>query len=324
MLVAFAGGVGGAKMAHGLYRALGPDALTVVVNTADDFDHYGLRVCADADTVTYTLAGLANPATGWGVVDDTFEALEMLARYGHDPWFKIGDRDFATHITRTQRLRAGESLTSVVSSMARALGVQADVLPMCDAVVSTKVRTPDGTLDFQEYFVHRHQGDRVTGVVFEGIESAQFSAEAKRALSEASAIVFCPSNPIVSIGPILSVPGAREALVDCRVPRIAVSGIIAGQALRGPADRMLRTLGHEVSAVGVAAIYKGLIDAMVIDEQDAALASRIEALGMRVLVTPTIMRDDADREVLARRLLDFATTLPNRRSLDAVSDRTLE
>src|ERR1700674_2849471 len=168
MVVAFAGGVGGAKMAHGLYRAVGPDALTVIVNTADDFDHFGLRVCPDADTVTYTLAGLANAATGWGLAGDTFEALAMLARYGHDPWFKIGDRDFATHITRTQRLRDGESLTSVVSSMSRSLGVRADILPMCDAPVATKVQTPEGILDFQEYFVHRHQQDVVAGVRFDG------------------------------------------------------------------------------------------------------------------------------------------------------------
>jgi LPPG:FO 2-phospho-L-lactate transferase len=305
MIVALAGGVGGAKLAHGLYRALGPETLTVVVNTADDFDHFGLRVCPDADTVTYTLAGLANPTTGWGVVDDTFETLAMLARYGHDPWFKIGDRDFATHISRTQRLRTGESLTSVIFTMARALGVQARILPMCDAPVATKVVTPEGLLDFQEYFVHRHQEDTVAGVVFEGIEAATVSDGVGEALSAAEAIVFCPSNPIVSIGPILAVPGVQALLADRRVPRVAVSPIVGGQALRGPADRMLRTLGHEVSAFGVAAIYRDLIDVMVIDEQDAELAPRVEALGMAVLVAPTIMRDEADREALARRILEF-------------------
>jgi LPPG:FO 2-phospho-L-lactate transferase len=305
MLVALAGGVGGAKLAHGLYRALGPDSLTVVVNSADDFDHFGLRVCPDADTVTYTLAGLANPTTGWGVVDDTFETLAMLARYGHDPWFKIGDRDFATHISRTQRLRAGESLTSIISTMARSLGVRASILPMCDAPVATSVVTPEGSLDFQEYFVHRHHADTVTGVAFAGIEAASVGDAVADALRAAEAIVFCPSNPIVSIGPILAVPGMRALLTCRRVPRVAVSPIVGGQALRGPADQMLRTLGHDVSAVGVAAIYRGLIDAMVIDEQDASLAPRVEALGMDVLVAQTIMRDEADREALARRILEL-------------------
>src|SRR5258708_15990555 len=173
MIVALAGGVGGAKLAHGLYRALEPDELTVVVNTADDFDLAGLGVCADADTVIYTLAGWANAVTGWGVVGDTFETLDMLARYGHDPWFKIGDRDFATHISRTQRLRAGEPLSQVVATMARSLGVRANVLPMCNASVATKVVTPEGALDFQEYFVHRHHEDVVTGVEFEGIAAAR-------------------------------------------------------------------------------------------------------------------------------------------------------
>jgi LPPG:FO 2-phospho-L-lactate transferase len=309
MIVALAGGVGGAKLAHGLYRALPSNALTVIVNTGDDFDLFGLRICPDADTVTYTLAGWANAATGWGVVGDTFETLDMLARYGHDPWFKIGDRDFATHLTRTQRLRAGEPLSQIVSTMARSLGVRASVLPMCDALVATKVATPDGALDFQEYFVHRHHEDVVTGVVFEGVEAARPSEAVERALRSATAIVFCPSNPIVSIGPILAVPGLRALIAERAVPKVAVSPIVGGQALRGPADRMLRTLGHEGSAVGVASLYQGVVDALVLDEQDAALVPRIEALGMAALVAPTIMRDEADRVALARRVLDYAATM---------------
>lgn len=312
MILALAGGVGGAKLAHGLYRVLPERELTVVVNTADDFDLFGLRICPDADTVMYTLAELANPATGWGVVGDTFATLEMLTRYGRDSWFKLGDRDFATHIARTERLRAGATLTRVLGELAEALGIHASILPMCDEPVATRVATPEGTLEFQEYFVHRHHEDTVTGVVFQGSEVARVTERARAAIAAAEAIVFCPSNPIVSIGPILAVPGLRPALVDRAVPRVAVSPIVGGQAIRGPADRMLRTLGHEVSAFGVAALYQGLIDGMVIDEVDAPLVGRIETLGMRVLVAPTIMSDVDIREKLATRVLAFCADLARR------------
>ncbi len=314
MIIALAGGVGGAKLAHGLYRVLPAGDLTVLVNTADDFDLFGLRVCPDADTVMYTLGGLANPATGWGVLGDTFGTLDMLARYGRDPWFKIGDRDFATHIARTERLRTGASLTDVIGDLVAALGIEASILPMCDQSVATRVVTPEGTLEFQEYFVHRHHEDTVTGVVFEGIEVARPTDRGRSAIDRAEAIVFCPSNPIVSIGPILAVPGLRQALSDRPVPKVAVSPIIGGQALRGPADRMLRTLGHEVSAFGVASLYHGLIDGMVIDNLDSKLATRIEALGTRVLVTQTIMADVADREQLAADVLAFCRDLVGSRS----------
>jgi LPPG:FO 2-phospho-L-lactate transferase len=305
MIVALAGGVGGAKLADGLYRVLPSHNLTVVVNTADDFELFGLRICPDADTVMYTLAGLANPVTGWGIAGDTFETLKMLGRYGRDVWFQLGDRDFATHIARTERLRSGLALTAVTSELVSALGVKAAILPMCDEPVATQVMTPTGALDFQEYFVHRHQSDTVTGVVFRGIAQAQVTEPARRALAEAEAVVFCPSNPIVSIGPILAVPGLRGRIAAHPVPKVAVSPIVGGRALRGPADRMLESLGHEVSAYGVAALYQGLIDGIVIDEVDSALASRIEALGMRVLVAPTVMVDVADRSALASRVLEF-------------------
>ena len=305
MIVALAGGVGGAKLSDGLYRVLPPRQLSVVVNTADDFDIFGLRVCPDADTVMYTLAGVANPATGWGVVDDTFETLRMLGRYGRDVWFQIGDRDFATHVARTERLRSGASLTAVTSELASALGVAAEIRPMCDEPVATAVMTPSGPLDFQEYFVHRHQSDTVTGVVFRGVDQARPTTAAVEALEQATLIVFCPSNPIVSIGPILAVPGLRERIARHAAPRVAVSPIVGGRALRGPADRMLESLGHEVSSYGVAALYRGVIDGMVIDEVDAALAPRIEALGINVLVAPTVMVDPADRSSLATRVLEF-------------------
>jgi LPPG:FO 2-phospho-L-lactate transferase len=305
-IVALAGGVGGAKLAHGLYLELAPDELTVVVNTADDFNLFGLRICPDADTVTYTLGGIANPETGWGIAGDTFATLEMLARYGRETWFRIGDRDFATHLARTERLRQGANLTAVTAELASALGIRAALLPMCDEPVATRVTTPDGSLEFQEYFVRRHHEDTVTGVEFRGIERAKVGEAIRAAIESADAIVFCPSNPIVSIGPILAVPGLRALLAEHRVPRVAVSPIVGGQALRGPADRMLRTLGHEVSAFGVAALYRGLIDGMVLDETDASLAPRVETLGMRALVAPTIMADVADRRQLARRVLAFA------------------
>ena len=305
MIVALAGGVGGAKLADGLYRALPAHQLTVIVNTADDLDLFGLRICPDLDTVMYTLAGIANPLTGWGIRDDSFAALEMLGRYGRPTWFRLGDRDLATHVARTERLRAGAPLSAVTAELAAALGIQATLLPMSDAPVATRVQTPAGTLDFQDYFVRRHQAETVTGVVFDGIERARPPAAALRALEEAEAIIICPSNPIVSIGPILAVPGLRDAVARHPGPRVAVSPIVAGRALRGPADRMLESLGHEVSAYGVAALYQGLIDGMVIDEADAALARRIEGLGMQVLVAPTVMNDPDDRTALAVRVLAF-------------------
>ena len=310
MIVALAGGVGGAKLADGLYRSLAPETLTIIVNTGDDFDLYGLRISPDADTVLYTLADLANPETGWGIAGDTFATLEMLRRYGEDTWFQLGDRDFATHMQRTRWLRAGQSPTQVAARLTGALGVRARLLPMCDAPVATRVRTPGGELAFQDYFVRRQHRDEVLGIRFDGIEAAQLSDAVRAALAEAQAIVFCPSNPIVSIGPILAVPGMRELVRMARAPRVAVSPIVAGQALRGPADRMLAGLGDEVSAFGVAQLYRDVLDGIVIDASDAALAGRISAeLGLRVLATNTIMRSVDDRERLARETLRFAESL---------------
>jgi len=304
-VVALAGGVGGAKLAQGLYRLQG-EQLLVVVNTADDFTLHGLRICPDLDTVLYTLAGLANPQTGWGIADDTFATLEMLDRYGaDDTWFQIGDRDFATHILRTQRLAAGTPLSVVEAELAAALGVRATLLPMADAPVATLVDTDTGRLTFQDYFVRRRHSDNVRGIIFDGITAAAPPAALAPALDTAIAIVFCPSNPLVSIGPILAVPGLRDLLARARGPRVAVSPIVGGKALKGPAGQMLATLGHEVSAYGVAALYQGLIDGIVIDEMDAALAPRIADLGMRVQVAPTIMRDAHDRTVLAAGVLGF-------------------
>lgn len=308
-ITALAGGVGGAKLAQGFYTLLAPDELSVVLNTGDDFELYGLRISPDADTVLYTLAGLANPETGWGVRDDTFTTLDMMRHYGDDPWFLLGDRDFATHILRTQRLRSGQTLTDVLASFTAALGVRARLLPMADTPVATRVRTPAGELAFQEYFVHRHHADDVLGVTFEGIEAARPTPGVEAAVRTADAIIFCPSNPIVSIGPILSVPGMRALIQAAQVPRVAVSPIVGGRALRGPADRMLAGLGHGATALGVASLYRGLLDGFVIDSEDEMLAEPIAALGMRVLVTRTVMGVFDDRRRLAEDVVRFVDDL---------------
>jgi LPPG:FO 2-phospho-L-lactate transferase len=319
MIVALAGGVGGAKLADGLYRLVGsaptaqPDrqeALTVVVNTGDDFDLYGLRISPDADTVLYTLAGLANPETGWGIAGDSFNTLEMLRRFGEDTWFLLGDRDFATHIQRTRWLAEGQSPTEVAGRLATSLGVHARLLPMCDALVATRVTTPDGELAFQDYFVRRHHQDDVFGIRIDGIEDAKPSEQVRDAIAHAEVIVFCPSNPLVSIGPILAVPGMRDIVRAARAPRVAVSPIVGGQALRGPADRMLAGLGDEVSALGVARLYADVLDGIVIDNIDTALAERITGeLRLRVYVTDTIMRTSDDRLRLAEETVRFARQL---------------
>jgi LPPG:FO 2-phospho-L-lactate transferase len=302
---ALAGGVGGAKLAAGLRDELPPGDLSVVVNTADDFDLWGLHICPDLDTVMYTLAGISNPETGWGIAGETFESLRMLGRYGEDTWFKLGDRDLATHILRTARLRSGETLTRVTAELSRALGIRSSVLPMSDDPVSTVLETPDGRLEFQEYFVRRRQEDEVLGVELRGVEEAAPTEAVLAAISGADAIVICPSNPVVSVGPILALPGVREALARSAAPRVAVSPIVGGRALKGPADRMMLSLGHEVSATGVARMYASLVDGMVVDTIDEGERESIEAFGMRVLATGSVMRDAADRARLASETLEF-------------------
>lgn len=309
MIVALAGGVGGAKMAQGLQRILPPGDLTVIVNTADDFSLYGLHISPDLDTVMYTLGGIADPVNGWGVAGDTRNTLDAIARYGENPWFLLGDQDFATHILRTTRLRSGESLSHVTAALAKGLGIASAILPMTDHPVATLIRTPSGVLDFQDYFVGRRQTDDVIGVTFSGINEAVALPEAVAAIAEASVIVVAPSNPIVSVGPILQTPGIASALRTTRAPIVAVSPIVGGKALKGPAAQMLRTLGHDVSPLGVAAMYGDLIDALVIDHEDRSLAADIESLGTRALVTNSIMGDPDDRARFAREILDFASEL---------------
>jgi len=304
-----AGGTGGAKLAHGFQMVLPPGDLSVIVNVADDTEQHGLLVCPDIDTIMYTLAGLADREQGWGVAGDSFTAMAQLERYGEEAWFRIGDADLATHVHRARLLSEGASLTDATAAMTASLGVPSHLVPATNDRVRTQVGTDAGELDFQAYFVQRGQRDEVRAVRFEGADVARPSPAALVALATAELVVIGPSNPIVSIGPTLAIPGMREALLAAPAPRIGVSGIVAGKALRGPADRMLTSLGHESSALGVARLYDGLLDRFVIDEADAALAPAIEALGMAVSVLPTVMRSDEDRAGLARALLDLGEAM---------------
>jgi LPPG:FO 2-phospho-L-lactate transferase len=310
-VVALAGGTGGAKLAHGLQLILPPGDLTVIVNTGDDTERHGLLVMPDHDAILYMLDGRFDDDRGWGIAGETWTVMDELARYGEDSWFRLGDRDFATHIARRARLNDGATLTEAVTALQDARGLQSALLPMADEPVRTQVRTDDGWLDFQEYFVHRHQAPEVHEVRFAGIELARPTQRANDAIASARAIVLGPSNPIVSIGPILAVPEMRARIATARargVPVVAVSGIVGGKALKGPADRMLRSLGFEPTALGVAHQYSGLVDAFVLDTVDRALEPAIRALGLRTLVTDTIMADHAGRSRLARTVLEFATS----------------
>jgi LPPG:FO 2-phospho-L-lactate transferase len=304
-VVLLAGGVGGARLAHGLQAHLGSH-LVVVVNTADDLDRHSLRVSPDHDTVMYTLAGIDNREWGWGIAGETFAATEMLERYGEETWFRLGDRDLATHLVRTARLRLGHRPTDISRDLQRALGVPAVILPMTDSEVRTEVLTDAGWLGFQDYFVRRRQEPEVRDVRFLGIDEAVATPEVEAALAAAEAIVIAPSNPFVSVQPILGVAGIEAGLQAARargVPVVAVSGIVGGKALKGPADRMLLSLGHEASALGVARQYTGIADVFVLDTVDAGLEPPIRALGLRTVVTDTIMGDDAGRARLAGDIL---------------------
>ena len=306
--VLLAGGVGGAKLAHGLQAHLG-SRLVVIVNTADDVERHGLLVSPDHDTVMYTLAGIDNREWGWGITGETFAAASMLERYGEETWFRLGDRDLATHIVRTARLRRGERATDISRDLQRALGVEAVILPMTDGAVRTEVLTDDGWLDFQDYFVRRHQEPDVRDLRFAGIEDAKATPEVAAALEGADAIVIAPSNPFVSVRPILAVDGIEAGLQTARargVTVVAVSGIVGGKALKGPADRMLTSLGHEASALGVARQYTGVADVFVLDTVDAEQAPAIAELGLRPIVTDTVMVDEAARARLGADVLAAA------------------
>jgi len=309
MLAALAGGVGAARFLRGLVQVVPPDDITVIVNTGDDDWFHGLLVCPDLDTVTYTLAGVENPDTGWGLDGETFAAIDALERYALPTWFRLGDRDLATHLYRSERVQAGASLSTIAAEIAAAWDVRSRLLPMSDDPVSTRidVRTSGGSvseLHMQEWFVRERAEPPVVAVRFEGVDLAAAAPGVLEALEEADTIIVCPSNPVISIGPILAVPGVREALVARRDRVVGVSPIIAGRPVKGPADRLMGPLGMEVSCVGVARAYRDFCSALVIDGGDIARAPEVEALRVHAVVTDTLMRDARVAAALARNTLD--------------------
>jgi LPPG:FO 2-phospho-L-lactate transferase len=309
MITALCGGVGGSKLALGLYRTLPPDELALVVNTADDGEFFGLHVSPDLDTAMYTLAGLSRQDVGWGIEGDTFAALDMLRRYDADTWFQIGDRDLATDLLRTEGLRAGRRLTEIMSQLAACLGIRARILPATDARVATRLRVGGEWVEFQDYFVRRRHSEPVEALRYEGIEAASATLEVVDALSSADIIVIVNSNPALSILPILAVPGINDLVAGSGVPRVAVSPIVGTVAVTGPAGDLMSVLGYPSTPLGVAQTYLGVIDGIVIDTQDEDRVGAIEELGVRVLVTNTIMRSLEDRERLAVETIEFARSL---------------
>jgi LPPG:FO 2-phospho-L-lactate transferase len=297
-IVALAGGVGGAKFAHGLAQVLPPEDLTVIVNTGDDFEHYGLYICPDLDTVCYTLAGLANPETGWGRVDETWNVIANAAKLGGPDWFNLGDRDLGTHLERTRRLNEGQTLSKITNDFCKAWGVEQTILPMSDQPVRTIVETEEGDLAFQEYFVHRRCEPGVRGFRFEGVDIAEPAPGTREALQSAEAVIICPSNPWVSIDPILQVIKSIEK------PVVAISPIIGGQTVKGPAAKMFRELGIEPSALAVAGHYCDLVTGFVLDKIDEQLKGEV-GLNMITMVTDTLMKDLNDRSRLAQEVLNF-------------------
>jgi len=298
-IVALAGGVGGAKFADGLAQVLSPEDLTVIVNTGDDFEHYGLYICPDLDTVCYTLAGMANPDTGWGRVNETWNVIENAARLGGPAWFRLGDQDLGTHLERTRRMKEGQTLSKITEDFCKAWDIQSTILPMSDQPVRTMVETEEGDLAFQEYFVHRRCEPRVRGFRFEGAEAAEPAPGVKEAIQATDAVIICPSNPWVSINPILHVVKSIEK------PVIAISPIIGGKTVKGPAAKMYHELGIEPSAVAVARQYCDLITGFVFDTVDRQLEGEIKSLNLRTLVTNTLMHSHDNRKQLASQILSF-------------------
>jgi LPPG:FO 2-phospho-L-lactate transferase len=302
-IVALAGGVGGAKLADGLARNVAPGDLTVIVNTADDFEHLGLHISPDLDTVCYTLAGMANPRTGWGRRNETWNALRGLKRLGGPVWFQLGDHDLSTHLERTRRLRRGEPLSTIVREFCAAWGIRSTVFPMTDAPVRTVVQSDRGELPFQQYFVQMGCEPRVSGFEFRGAATAAPAPGTLESLERAEGIVICPSNPWVSIGPILSIAALRSAIA--RRKAVAISPIVGGKAVRGPAAKMYAELGIQPSAVAVARQYKDHVSGFVLDEVDRHLEEEVRDMGLRTLVTDTVMRSVDDRRRLATKVLDL-------------------
>ena len=315
-VVALSGGVGGAKLALGLSRILEPGALMVVANTADDFSHLGLDISPDIDTLVYTLAGVNNPETGWGRRDETWTFMEALGHLGGETWFRLGDGDLAMHVERTRQLAAGETLSGITHAIARALGIATRIVPMTDDRVHTRVRTKEGWLAFQDYFVRRQCAPVISAIDFKGAAEARPHPDFLAALrcEQLEAVIVCPSNPFISVEPILALPGVRMALADCAAPVIAVSPVIAGRAVKGPTAKMMTELGLEASAITVAQRYTDFLDAYVLDEQDAGLTRQ---LSVPAIAAKTLMTTLEDREALARIVLDLAHSVAHSRPAPA-------
>ncbi|MDP6646487.1 MAG: 2-phospho-L-lactate transferase [Rhodospirillales bacterium] len=309
--LALSGGVGGAKLALGLARHLAPGELAIAANVGDDFEHLGLTICPDIDTLVYTLSGLANPETGWGRAGDTATFMHALAGLGGETWFHLGDGDLAMHVARSHRLRSGESLSRITADICERLGIEARILPASDDALRTIVETEDGPLALQHYFVREKCAPKVKGFRYDGSRTAQVKKEILGALSEPSlqAVIICPSNPYISIDPMLAMPALRQALKDCAAPVVAVSPIVGGAALKGPTAKMMHELGAAVSADSVARHYRDLIDGFVLDPADAALEKAVRGLGMEVLITPSVMTSLGDKIRLARETFAFAVAL---------------
>jgi LPPG:FO 2-phospho-L-lactate transferase len=303
MIVVLAGGVGAARFLQGLVQIVPQEQITVIANTGDDHDFYGLHVSPDIDIIMYTLAGIVDEHNGWGIRHDTYNTMQQLTSYGYEDWFLLGDRDLATHIHRTNLLRQGKTLSEVTDILRRHFGLKLCILPMSDQLIATHIQTPVGLLHFEEFFVKRRSADEVQDVIFVGAHKAKPAPGVLDALKQAKAILIAPSNPIVSIGTILSVPGIQDALHQTSSEVVAVSPIVGGAPIKGPADKLMRGMGHEVSAAGIARCYRDFLDTMVIDTQDAHLVKQIEAMGIATVATNTIMRDDAAKANLARTVL---------------------
>lgn len=304
MITALAGGVGASKLLDGFSRAMSPEQLSVIVNAGDDIEMFGLYIAPDLDIVSYTLAGLVNPDLGWGINSDTFYCLDLLLRYTEQKrWFNLGDRDLATHIFRTHRLRQGARLSEITDQIRLTLGVKSKILPMTDTHTPTTILTKNGEMHFQEYLVKHQAQPKVTGIRFENIETAEPAPGVAKAILETDAVVICPSNPLISIGPILAVPGMRDLVKQTKAKVVVVSSVVDSASLKGPTDQMLRDLGMEVSALQIARLYEDIADIFVLDQRDQALRPEIETLGLQVVITDTVMRDADKKRALAETIL---------------------
>jgi LPPG:FO 2-phospho-L-lactate transferase len=303
LIVALAGGVGAARFLEGLIRVVPQRRITIIGNVGDDIEFYGLHVSPDLDIVTYTLAGLVNPVSGWGFKGDTFYCQKLLQRYGYKTWFNIGDRDLATHLYRTEQMRGGKRLSAATASIVSRLGLDVTLLPSTDDLFQTYVLSGQSCMHFQEYMVRRQTRPKVSRVLFSGSESARPAPHVIRSISEASGIIICPSNPIVSIGAILAVKGIRAALRETKARILGISPIVGGKTVKGPADKLMKSSGIDASAIGVARFYKDFLDVLIIDKVDAQLAPQVRSLGIKPIVTQTLMKTMADKVHLARKAI---------------------